>query len=533
VTTCKSASCEAHGSGAARQVDVAIIGGGLAGALLARQLQRTVPSLCIALFEKSTERSYKVGESLVEIASNHLLRRHHLTRYLYERHLPKNGLRYFFDDEEHGAALHEMSEIGPINLPFHPAFQIDRARMESDLLDMNRADGVHVHTGVRVEEIHLGERGEQHRFAVRDQHSGTPYKCRWLVDAAGRARILARLADLKVSEPEHHVGAVWGRFRNVADVDDLGPEEFRARVRHTSRRLSTIHFWYPGYWIWLIPLRDGVTSIGVVGEPARDRNIRTASGFASFLNEHRAVADLTAGAEMIDCGSYSRIAYGTRRFLHPDRWGLVGEAASSTDPFYSPGSDFIALENDYLTDLIRRDFAGEAAADLEQRLDLYERFLHFRHEAVMLLYRGLYGTVGSYELMHLKWDLDIGCYYNLWVSPYMRDEHLDTRFLRRQLRMQPFVLQALRNFAELFRKVEQNLLERGAFHRANRGHFSYGLKNIDFVERVGEPRSRREVLEATERLFNHVRQGALALLEEERPAETMPLQHFMADGHIL
>jgi len=516
-------------SARSRHVDVAVLGGGLAGNLLARQIRRTLPSLSVALFEKSTETSYKVGESLVEIAANHLIRRHHLSAYLYEQHLPKNGLRYFFDDSERSTPLQEMSEVGPINLPFHPAFQIDRARLEKDLLEMNRRDGVAVHTGVRVDAIDLGCGGAPHHLQVNDGAAATTYACRWLLDASGRAGLVANRLDLRAPEHEHRVGSVWGRFRGVVDIDELGPEEFRARVRHTSRRLSTMHFWYPGYWFWLIPLRDGITSVGVVGEPTRERKVRTAEGFLAFLHRHRALSDLLRGAVMLDCGSFSSIAYGTRRFFHPDRWGLSGEAATATDPFYSPGSDFIALENDFLTDLIRRDAAGEDAAALRERLELYEGFMQFRHEAVMLLYRGLYGTMGSFELMRLKWDLDIGCYYNLWVSPYMQDQHLDTRFLRRQLRMRPFVLQALRNFAALFRKLEADLHGRGAYFRANRGRFNYGLENIDFVERVGQPRSRSEVLEKTEQLFNQVRRGALALLEAEDAPARLPLQDFMSD----
>lgn len=499
----------------------------MAGSLLARQLKRARPALTVALFEKATERSYKVGESLVEIAANYMVRRQRLSGYLYENHVPKNGLRYFFDDPTHSTPLTEMSEVGPINLPFHPAFQIDRSRLESDLLSMATELGVEVRVGARVDNIELGNGGERHRFAVTEGSGAQAYTCRWLVDASGRAGMVARAADLRVPEPEHHIGSVWARFRGVADVDELGSEEWRGRVRHSSRRLSTMHFWYPGYWFWVIPLRGGVTSVGLVGDVARSREVRTAGGFRDFLRRHRGVEELLGNAEMIDCSSFSQIAYGTRRFFHRDRWGLSGEAATAADPFYSPGSDFIALENDFLADLIERDSAGESGDAVAERLDLYDQFMHFRHESAMLLYRGLYPALGSFELMRMKWDLDIGNYYNLWVSPYMLDQHLDPRFLRRQLRMRPFVLQALRHFAELFRRVERSLRERDAYYRCNRGHFSYGLENIDFVDRVGTPRSRREILEKTEELFNLVYARAAELLGDEVPQSRMPLQSFM------
>jgi hypothetical protein len=243
--------------------------------------------------------------------------------------------------------------------------------------------------------------------------------------------------------------------------------------------------------------------------------------------QHRSMRQLLADAKAVDHGSLARIAYGTRRFFHRDRWALVGEAATSADPLYSPGSDFIALENDYVSDLVERDASGEPAAALSSRIDLYDRFMAFRHEATIRLYRGLYGTIGSYELMHLKWDFDIGSYHNLWVAPYMCDLYTDEEFLRRQLRQRRSVLGALENFAALFRRVEASLHEQGAYRRRNRGAFSHGLEHVDFLPRIGLPRSQRETLEQAARTFNQVRRGALALVGENADEEPWPLQAFV------
>ena len=185
--------------------------------------------------------------------------------------------------------------------------------------------------------------------------------------------------------------------------------------------------------------------MGVTGPTGFDeRALRTPEGFRRFLDGHAAMAHLLRDAKPLDQGSYTQIAYSTERYFSPDRWGLTGEAATSADPLYSPGTDFIAHENDFLTELIRRDFAGESAAELAERCDLYDRFMAFRQEATLLLYRNQYESFGSFELGKLKWDFDIGCYFNLWVSPYLRDEHLDPRWLRRQLRMAPLILHGAR-----------------------------------------------------------------------------------------
>jgi len=518
-------------------LDVAILGGGLAGNLLARQLRLALPDLCVGLFEKARARSFKVGEATVEIASNYLVRRLGLSTYLYEHQLPKNGLRYFFDGPQRDLPLERMSEVGSLSLPFHPAFQLDRAAFEADLLEMNRRDGVAVRTGARVRGVALGAGGAAHRFEVEDGAGTSEYRARWLVDASGREGLLARRLALRVEEPRHRPGSVWGRFENVADIDAIGPAGFHERVRYAPRRLSTIHFMHRGYWVWLIPLRGGLTSVGLTGERvARDRELRTRDGFQRFLLGHRAIATLLREAKLVDFGSLARISYATTRFFDADRWGLTGEAAQSSDPLYSPGSDFIALENDMLCDLIARDAAGEGAGALATRADLYDAFMRFRHEATMRLYEGLYDTLGSFELACLKWDFDLAFYYNLWAAAYMRDQHLDAGFLAGQLRMRPYVLQALRHFADLFRLVQQALDARGEYARGNAGRFHHGLTGIDFVERVGVERSEAEVMAATLEIFNRTRARAAVLLgrvESPDAVAPLPMGAFLGPSPVL
>lgn len=529
---------------APRSVDIAILGGGLAGNLLARQLRRTLPQLSVAVFERSRETSFKVGESTVEIATNYLLRRLGLSTYLYENQLPKNGLRFFFDTPTRDAAMVDMSEIGSDRLPTFPSFQIDRARLEADLLRMNAADGVDIHLGARAHDLHLHEQDgppEQrtasgmHEFTVTEGEQRYPVRARWVVDASGRASAIARLKDLRVPVADHGIAAVWGRFTGHADMDACGPDSWRARVRHTARTLSTNHFCYPGYWIWFIPLGRGVMSVGWVGDRAIFRDeMRKPDGFLEFLRGHRAAWDLLKdGAELVDVLAYKQLAYGTRQFFGgADRWFLTGEAAAFSDPFYSPGSDFIALENDFITDMIARDHAGESRTQIAERSAVYDEFMQFRLQATMLLYRDLYPVLGSYELLKLKWDFDIACYYNLWAAPYWHDEHLDLKLLQGQLRRKDFMLQGLANFSSLFQRLEAGFRARGLTHRANLGRYSCALDIVNFAEELAAPRPRRQVMRTTEAIFNTIRERALDLLadlgETPTPAERrLPLYDFL------
>ena len=488
-------------------LDVVILGGGLAGGLLARQLRLQRPDLRVLCCERATERSFKVGEATVELFTHYMLKRLALSTYLYEHQLPKNGLRFFFGQPPQETPLPAMSEIGSQSLPYHPSFQLDRAALEQHLLDSSRALGADVLEGARVLEVELGE--PHHRVTFEHQGRTRTVGAGFVVDASGRASILAKQLGLRLPTPEHQCLASWGRVTGVADLDGHAMDPaFRARARYSSRRLSTVHFMHRGYWIWFIPLKGDVTSVGVVGDTRRlPREVLSEPGLRTFLDGHRASRELLAGANWLDFGGYGRLAYRTRQWFG-DRWALVGEAGAFTDPFYSPGSDFITLANDFTADLIARGHDGE---DVTERARLYDGYMQFRYEANVPLYAGLYEVFGSYELMQAKWDFDIASYYNLWVESYMKDEHLDLDVLRAELRQQPFVVRALQGFNALFVETERALTARGDYERGNLGQFAEGLGAIDFARDVGR-RGRQAIEAESMKIFGRARARCFQLL---------------------
>ncbi len=516
-------------------VDVAIVGGGLAGNLLARQLRRHQPDLSVALYERDRQRTFKVGESTVEIAANYLLRRLGLSSYLYQEHLPKNGLRFFFDSEDRSSELHELSEIGLPHLPPYPSFQVDRARLERDLLRMNQEDGVDVHVGARVKHLVLADEAESpstpHRLTISTDEGEATVRARWVVDGSGRAGLLSRQLDLRVQEKGHRVAAVWGRFQNVRDMDDWPAREWVARARYTARSLSTNHFCYPGYWIWFIPLRGGLTSVGVVSELSTFRKgCLEAEGFRRFLEEHRAPAQLLEGAELVDVGGFTQLAFRTKRFVSEHRWAVLGDAGAFTDPFYSPGSDFIAIENDLTADLIARDVEGES---IGERSRVYDEFLQFRFDVTLQLYQDLYPCFGSYELMRAKVFFDCACYYNLWFDSYARDEHLHLKSVQGMLRRKQPVIDAMDNFSRAFRRAGERLVKDGHYYRHNLGvGFHDGAGAFGPIETtVGLKRRRPAIDRRTESIFNET----LTLLQraiagDRRRTEARPIWEFAEPG---
>lgn len=500
-------------------LDVAVLGGGLAGNFLLRQLRQQRPELRTALFEKNEQTSYKIGESTVEVASSYFVRRQRLLNYLFENHLPKNGLRFFFDNPDRSASLFEMSELGTEYFPKITSFQLDRSTFERDLWRMNREEGGDLRTGVTVRELCLGTGDAPHKFVAHSEHGVDKVSARWVVDCSGRAQIIAKNLGLRKPVDSHRVASAWGRFKGVVDVDAIGDETWRERVRHTSRRLSTMHFCYEGYWFWLIPLRGGVTSIGVVAlEGYEDDSWRKEAGFIEFLSKHKALGALVKNAELLDFGAYRRLAYGTERFFSADRWATVGDAAVFPDPFYSPGSDFIALGCDFVSDLVARDADRDDAFDA--RLAAYETFMQNRFEQSMVIYQDQYPTFGSYDIMRIKLPYELNAYYNFVVRPFLLENHLDLDRIQDTNAQHSSIVNELRERMSLFARCAKALKKGGAYHRNNCDAYRVTFDAvIPFIDEMGTRIKPEKVREHRDNIAHIAKRQAERLLKNAEKAK--------------
>src|SRR5690242_5469734 len=134
--------------------DVAIVGGALAGAATAILLKRELPQLRVVILEKSTSFGRRVGEATVEISGYFLCRVLGLTQYLNEAHLVKQGMRFWFFNER-TKDLPDCSEIGGRYLSRVPAFQVDRAALDEEVLRRAAELGVELRRPVTVGKIQL------------------------------------------------------------------------------------------------------------------------------------------------------------------------------------------------------------------------------------------------------------------------------------------------------------------------------------------------------------------------------------------
>ncbi len=454
-----------------------IAGGGLAGLTLARQLQIEAPHLRVLVLEKRRhpvrEAAFKVGESSVEIGAHYFRSVLGLEPILRGQHLEKLGLRYFFP---HGSNddIARRTELGPPAFPVVPSFQLDRGRLENWLLASLRESGVEVVDDCAVRRIEL-RRGDHAVEYAGPGGNGTAH-AQWLVDASGRSGLVRRQLGL-TRTVTHGANAAWFRVKARVKVDDWSDDPaWQARVPSGERWLSTNHLMGKGYWTWLIPLGSGSTSIGIVADndlhpySRINRYERAVDWLREFEPQcARVVEGLQDRLE--DFLALKHYAHGCERVFSPDGWSLVGEAGVFTDPFYSPGSDFIAIGNDLTADLITRAAAGE---DVSARAEAFNLNYLRLYEAFLRLYDGQYRLMGNAQVMTAKAAWDNGCYWAISALLYFQRRYRDPAFMASidPLMRRFFVLHA--RLQQLFR----------AWDLADDAQYADEFTNVTFMERL-------------------------------------------------
>ncbi len=406
--------------------DVAIIGGGLAGLTLALQLRQRDPTCAITVIERRAhpvrEAAHKVGESTVEIGAHYLAKVLGLQAHLDAEQIRKFGFRFFFSDRR--ADLDQCTELGVSELLPTPSWQIDRGRFENFLGEQARALGVRFEDDAVVRTLTLAA-GNDDDHLVQFEHAGATQtlRSRWLVDASGRAGLLKRKLDLAMSN-DHNANAVWWRVDGIIDPNGWSQDaDWLQRCDPPDRWRSTNHMCGPGYWFWLIPLSSGAHSLGIVCDAAMHPldTMNTHDKAMDWLRTHqpRVAASLDRSAHTLqDFMFQRRFSYGCKQVFSRDRWALTGEAGLFLDPFYSPGTDFIAIANTYICDLIDKDRAG---SDFRPYVALYQQLYVSFYENMLPLYQDQYPLFGDEQVMPVKVIWDYTYYWSLLAPLFFAD----------------------------------------------------------------------------------------------------------------
>lgn len=398
--------------------DVVICGGGLAGMCLARQLKLENSGISVLILEKNRfplrEAAHKVGESTVEIAGFYFRETLQLKEYFKNEQYTKCGLRYFFKEgfDDFG----DYPEIGLSEYASVDSYQIDRGKLENDLYFLNKQLGVIIKDDVSADDIILNEGNANHEILYTERANGMAQQsvsCKWVVDASGRRSILQKKLGLR-RKLNSNCSSVWFRVKGRLDVSDFVPDDnvkWHQRVPDKIRYYSTIHLMSNGYWIWLIPLINGNTSVGIVV----DESLHDYTGFNTIekalqwiRDQAPFVATKIESLEVMDFLGLRHYSYSSKKVFSENRWACTGEAALFPDPFYSPGSNLIGYSNSIISQLIGNYLSnGEIDKD---RIAFYNQFIIFQNDWLVGDIQSAYPYFGNSQVESLRyiWDIFVG-----------------------------------------------------------------------------------------------------------------------------
>jgi flavin-dependent dehydrogenase len=415
----------------AESYDVAILGGGLAGLTFALQLKQVRPDTTIFIAEKregpAREAAFKVGESTQEISCHYFGDVLGFKEHLENEQIHKNGLRFWFPAGDN-SELAERVERGPAGRLPVPTYQLDRGRFENFLGEQCLAAGIDRFGGARIQDVEIaGDRhqitgtdlfpggfdeavlsGDLHRITFTLGGETVSVKARWVVDATGRSFTLKKRLGL-LEDNGHVINSSWFRLAGGLDLEDWADpndEEFFGRMAERGvRSLSTNHLCGEGYWVWLIQLSSGPISIGLCADPRFHpfEEFNTLEGLLDWFRRHEPpLAEAVEGRldQVEDFLKVEDFSYGCKQvFSGSDRWCLVGEAGAFLDPFYSPGSDFIAISNTLTTDLVTRSLDGE---DVTERAKAHDELYLAAYRTHLTFYEHQYEFWHNPAVMNVK-----------------------------------------------------------------------------------------------------------------------------------
>jgi flavin-dependent dehydrogenase len=331
--------------------DVAIIGGGPAGATVGTLLKKYNPNLDVAILEKERFPRDHVGESLLPPvtrildemgvwdkieAANFPIKLGAAYRWGRE----KDKDLYYFNFLPKGVAFQDQARPGVFKSQRADlAFQVDRCIYDKVLLDHAAECGCSVfeqskvtkvlRQGDRVEGLAVGSSEDNAELSMRSLGSDPIVKAKYYVDASGSESVLRKAMGVGTEQPSvlRNI-AIWGYWQNT---------EWAERIGNGGTYVYVLSIGWG--WIWFIPIGSTRTSIGVV-TPAghyKESGKSIEDLYAEALASQQLVTELTARAKQEGPVRATKDWSFVADRLCGENWFLAGDSAGFADPILAAG----------------------------------------------------------------------------------------------------------------------------------------------------------------------------------------------------
>ncbi len=395
-------------------VDVAVVGSGFAGslvALIARRLGRSV-----ALFERGKHPRFAIGESsspLANLLLEELADRYDLPRIrplaawgAWQRAHPEIGCglkrgftfyahapgRAFGGDPERRdqllVAASPCDEVADTHW-YRPDFDAFLAREAAEA-------GAEYSDETELAILSIGSEGAM----LEARRPGKPWRlrARVVVDASGPRGFLHRALSIPESRfpdlPETE--SLYTHFSDVRRLDAMrifpSPEPPPYPVDDAA-----VHHVFDGGWIWVLRFSNGLVSAGVAAEPWLARELRLEEGAAAWdrvLERFPTVGEQFADARPTPPFVHRRPMPFRSAVASGPGWTLLPSAAAFVDPMLSTGFPLTLLGIERLGAALQESWGS---ASFAPRLDAGAARTLFEADTAALLVSALYAHFSDFE----------------------------------------------------------------------------------------------------------------------------------------
>lgn len=301
--------------------DVIIVGGGPAGATAGTLLAQAGHKVLI--IEKQKFPRFHIGESLLPAAWE-IWQRLGFVDKMMKNFATKPGVRFtIHNQEEHTFSMDEASDM--LYRPY--AFHVRRSEYDQLLLEHAEEHGVEVWMEATVKDVIF--EGERAKGVVVEKKDGEEVRLTSavVVDATGRDTLLARKLGWVRPDPTLNKVAYFTHYKGAYNKADTEP-------------VPTYIFGLEGAWLWYIPMKDDVTSVGVVldmNHPRHKQRENSTALLGDFIDDCPTISKwLENATQMERVRGIPNISYINERFTG-DGFLMIGDAAMFVDPIFSSG----------------------------------------------------------------------------------------------------------------------------------------------------------------------------------------------------
>ena len=357
--------------------EIAVIGGGPAGSTVATLLAQR--GFRVDLYEAAQFPRPHIGESLLPATIEALEVSGVADKVRAAGFTVKNGatMAWGVDHDLWDWYFRETNTKQP------HAFQVNRDEFDHILLQHAETCGVHVHERTSVDRVRFD--GE---IAVGIELDGVFEPFDYVVDASGQRAVIANQKNARSWDKEFRNLAVYRYYRGGSHMD--GDSSGNILVESVDAG-----------WLWKIPLKDDVSSVGVVADREVARAAIATSSidvwFHDVVDSSAYTSSFLAGSAPVGpCNATRDWSYSAHQFTGP-RHCLIGDAACFIDPLFSTGVHLAIYSATLAAALvgttIRATEIAELAAEAFER-QYRQHYSHFRELAK--LFYGSNQSIDSY-----------------------------------------------------------------------------------------------------------------------------------------